>query len=183
MAIVTGQELADHLGITYDGEDDQLAQAVTMATGVVKAVTHQDFESQTYTDTVLPVSVGDKTVRLPQRPVTAVSSVTLPDAGALTVDEGYEWDGLSHTVRILASWEETATVTYTAGYETVPDAVKAVILSIAGRLYNNALSVQSERIDDYAVTYGAGSPGLGVTAYERLILAEYAPKAGSVIPS
>ena len=183
MAIVTGQELADHLGITYDGEDDQLAQAVTMATGVVKAVTHQDFESQTYTDKVLPVYVGSNRVVFPQRPVTAVSSVALPDAGALTVDVDYEWDGLNNWIQLYTLWESTATVTYTAGYSTVPDAVKAVVLSIAGRLYNNALSVQSERIDDYAVTYGAGSPGLGVTNYERLILAEYAPKAGSVIPS
>ena len=176
MALITGADLVLYLQL--DGSTtDALDQAAELGSGVVVGHTGQNLESDTYSQ-LLPVAVGDYTIELPQRPVTAVASVTLPDEGLLDSDE-WEWAGVSAVVQ-LDLYESTATVVYTAGYVAVPDDVKAVALAVSARVYQNPAGARTEQIDDYSVTYAAGSDG-GLNTAERRILRRYSMAAGSVI--
>lgn len=143
-----------------------------MATGVVTAYTGQNFESQSYSHTV---RVGlDNVLKLPQRPVTAVTSVSTPDDGTLDASL-WNWIGNGPWVA-LDVVTDVATVAYVAGFATVPEAVKAVALSLAARHYQNAAGLKQERIDDYSVTYSDS-----LMRYEMLILDGYRSRVSSVV--
>ena len=183
MALITGQDLATYLSQTYDSGDASLAQAVTLSCGLVTAYTGQLIESATYTHTLL---IGtDRTIRLPQRPVTAVTSVTI-DGTLLTADTDWDWDGVSPSIALdgytLDAEEWTAVVVYTAGYASVPADVKAATLSVAAAIYAGAPGVTSESIDDYRVTYETSRGAGGLNDYERAILKKYRVRLGNVTP-
>ena len=150
----------------------------TIATGVVTGHTGQHFEAATYTH-VLPIA-ADRSIRIPQRPVTAVTSVTVA-AVALTPVTDWVWDGISAYVTLdgftpSSTW--VATVVYTAGYATVPADVAAVALSIAGRLATVTPGTTSESIDDYRVAYA--DAGAGLSANEIMVLRRYKQRLGTV---
>lgn len=175
MALITSTDLVTYLQLAESSAS--VDQAAELGAGVVTGHTGQGFESASYAH-LLPVAVGDHTIQLPQRPVTAVASVTLPDTGLLDPGD-WEWSGVSSVIQ-LGLYEPTATVEYTAGYAEVPDAVKAVALAVAARIYQNPADARTEQIDDYSVTYAAGSGG-GLNAVELRILSRYRLAAGSVI--
>jgi len=136
MALFELTDLAAYLQQDIDTASATVAR--TMATGVITGYTNQLIESATYTH-LLPIGSG-LTIRLPQRPVTAITSVTV-DGTALTRSTQWDWDGISDVV-VFDDWtpddedQWQATVVYTAGHATVPDDITAVALSVAGRLYN-----------------------------------------------
>lgn len=185
MALIAGTDLATYLQITYSAGDTALAQAVTLSCGLVTAYTGQYIESATYTHT-LPIG-GDLTIRLPQRPVTAVTSVTV-DGTALVSGTDYDWDGISPTIALdgFAPSDETewvAVVVYTAGYATVPADVKAATLSVGAALYSGAPGITSESIDDYRVSYETSRGEGGLNDYERSILRRYRARFGTIAPT
>ena len=74
----------------------------------------------------------------------------------------------------LATWPtlpETARVTYSHGYATIPDSIIGVVLGVAGRSYVSPLSVESERIGGYQVKYAMESGGF--SALEKAALNRY----------
>lgn len=178
MALFTLDDLAAYMQQDLDTATATVVR--TMATGVVTGYTNQLLEAATYTH-LLPVS-ADLTVRLPQRPVTDVTSVTVGGV-ALTETTDWQWDGV-HPVLTLESapdedeWQ--ATVVYDAGYDTIPDDITAVALSVAGRIYNTTPGVVAESIDDYRAQYTPASVGL--LDHERRILRRYKPLLGTVAP-
>jgi hypothetical protein len=179
MALFELADLAAYLQRTLDTTSATLAR--TVATGIVTGYTNQGIEAATYTQT-LPISTG-LTIRLPQRPVTAVTSVTI-DGTAWTVTDQWLWDGISYQVDLeepppVDVW--TARVVYNAGYATVPGLVKAVALSVAARAYTNPSRVSSQSIDDYQVSYPGESAGL--LPEEKRLLKRYRVMAGTVAPS
>jgi len=192
VSLFTLGELASYLQRDLDTASATLAQAT--AEGLVRAWTRQNIETATYTSTRVPVTIEHEryTVQLPQRPVTAVTSVTV-NGTAYVSGTDYTWDGVHATLwlRYLAGSSTSfidewwAVVTYTAGYATVPGAVKGVALSVAGRAYDNPRGVRSESIDDYSVTR-AGSDddlaGVTLTAAEMAALRPYRVGAGSLVP-
>ncbi len=183
MALISGTDLATYLQITYSAGDTALAQAVTLACGLVTGYTGQGIESTTYTHTLLINS--DQTIRLPQRPVTAVTSVTI-DGTVLTSGTDYDWDGLSYMIALdgytPADDVFTASVVYVAGYASVPADVKAATLSVGAALYNGAPGVTSESIDDYRVSYETSRGAGGLNEYERSILKRYRVRLGNIAP-
>lgn len=183
MALISGTDLATYLQITYSSGDTALAQAVTLACGLVTGYTGQGIESTTYTHTLLINS--DQTIRLPQRPVTAVTSVTI-DGTVLTSGTDYDWDGLSYMIALdgytPADDVFTASVVYVAGYASVPADVKAATLSVGAALYNGAPGVTSESIDDYRVSYETSRGAGGLNEYERSILKRYRVRLGNIAP-
>ncbi|MEV6450921.1 hypothetical protein AB0M75_06400 [Streptomyces anulatus] len=119
--------------------------------------------SQT-TSTVTLEGEADTRLRLPGPPVTAVASVLL-DGAAVT-----DWRLTGGRLWRAAGWAgaggpSEATVTYTHGLPTVPaDIVDLVCRIAAAALLSHrseddgtgiaAADIRSERIGDYAVTYG-----------------------------
>ena len=181
MALFELTDLAAYLQQDIDTASATVAR--TMATGVITGYTNQLIESATYTH-LLPIGSG-LTIRLPQRPVTAITSVTV-DGTALTRSTQWDWDGISDVV-VFDDWtpddedQWQATVVYTAGHATVPDDITAVALSVAGRLYNATPGLVAESIDDYRAQYATGT-AVGLQDHEKQILRKYKQRLGSIAP-
>ena len=190
--LFTVSELASYLQRDLDTSSATLAKDSGQA--IVRGYCRQDISSATYTGVKLRC-VPDKAywrVDLPQRPVTAVSSVAV-NGTAYVLGTNYAWDGLSPYIRLsdltysTAAFQDSpvATVTYTAGYATIPAEVKAVALAVAGRQYDNPRGLRSESIDDYSGTHAGSDADLAGTSLlppERAILDRYRITAGSVVP-
>jgi hypothetical protein len=188
--LFTLSELASYLQRDLDTASATLAQAG--AQSLVRGYLQQDVNTQTYTGALLPIDAhGDYWgVYLPQRPVTAVTSVSVSGT-TYTLGTGYAWNGFSQWVLLADktfttaqfSDDPVAVITYTAGYATVPDPIKIVALSVAARLYDNPRGIRQESIDDYSFTRGGNDDtmaGVGMLSTERLLLAPYKMRAGSV---
>lgn len=184
-------DLADLLGAAPPA--DQAALARDLAQGLVRDYLRQEVTQATW-EVSLPVD-SDRyglVVRLPQRPVTDVTSVRI-DGVALAQGSEWTWDGVSPLVRL--AWTPgspssvpaplRATVSYDSGWETVPEHVRAVALGVAARIVDNPTGLRSESVDDYSFTR-AGSDadltGLTLTPAERAALrrSASAPLAGSL---
>jgi hypothetical protein len=135
--------------------------------------------------------VRDGRVRLPHRPVTAVSSVsTVGDDGApLATIAGWTFDGID-TVRVDgisgiinlaedALTSGTVSVTFTHGYAAVPADVKEVALSVAHRIYSNPGGLRQESVGAYSATFGTQEVGTTLYAAEKLILDRYRKTTGT----
>lgn len=133
-------------------------------------------------DTVRVNGPGGLSILLPsdRLPVVAIASVKNLDRVGVeyTIDPAdYDWsdNGVIH-LNWGAGWDATrrwwttrrggVVVTYTHGYDPVPDDVAGVCLDMAKRLYDAAASttsgadVRSETLGDYTITYqstGAGA--------------------------
>jgi hypothetical protein len=152
----TAVELAGFL--QKDLDTYSATQALTLASGDFAVAADTAFSATTVT---WPVQGGPGTdVQIPYRPVTAVSQVRLNGV----VITGW-------TLRLNALWRSAGFGTWSAfppdllevdltyGYTAVPDAVKLAVLEIAGGIYNHPdVNAQSEKIDDYSVTYYTGTP-------------------------
>lgn len=180
MALFELTDLAAYLQQDVDTASATIAR--TMATALITNYTNQNIEAATYTH-LLPI-VGNATIRLPQRPVTDVTSVTVAGT-TLTEGTDWDWDGITALVVLDGyvppteeSWQ--ATVVYDAGYDTVPGDITAVALALAGQFYTQTPGVASESIDDYRVSY-TGS-GISLDGYKP-ILAKYKMRLGSITPT
>lgn len=179
MALFTLEQLASYVQSDVDTATATLVR--TMAEGTVTNYTGQFIEAATYTHTLAVAS--NRTIRIPQRPVTDVTSVTV-DGTTLTVDDEWTWDGIGDTVVLSITPTDAwvATVVYDAGYATIPDDVMAVALAVAGRLYNHTPGVISESIDDYRAQYASSDPA-GLLDGEMRILRRYKQRLGSIAPT
>lgn len=188
--LFTLSELASYLQRDLDTSSALIAQQTAQA--AVRTYCRQDLTSATYSAVKLPIRPSGEfwRVDLPQRPVTAVSTVAV-NGTTYTLGTDWAWDGLSSYIRLARlvyttsgfQDEPVATVTYTAGYATVPPDVKGVALAAAARQYDNPRGLRSESIDDYTGTR-AGSDddlaGVSLLAGEKALLDPYRVRAGSV---
>lgn len=95
-------------------------------------------------------------VVLPAPPITAVASVvTAPTDGTPPVDVvGWRWDGDQRV--ILPRDAYRVTVTYTRGFDPVPDGLVELTCEVAARLGQTPDGeglVRQQSIDDYSVTF------------------------------
>jgi hypothetical protein len=173
----SASDLAARLGITLtDVETARATALLDIASGLVQDEAKQTIErvdGEVYT---LP-GTTDETIRLPQRPVISVSSVTL-DGTELV--EGSDWylDGnivrrIPATTLVLAGgglleeafsfpygtgfgWPtQTIAITYSHGYDAanVPQTVKAIVLEAVVRVWVNPGSVARETVGNVATVY------------------------------
>lgn len=183
---------------------DQQSRALALlgdASTVVRTYTRQTFTTATTTERIRPI--GDRAL-LRQAPVTAVTAVGLVDTlqsgnlvslpmGAWMWDGGQEvWIGAISTVinlpddvtELLQYQVPLMEVTYSHGYDAVPDPAIAVVCSIVCRALDLPTSggVASQTVGalSYRLT-AAGQDGvLGLTDSERLLLAPYRRSATTV---
>jgi hypothetical protein len=179
---VTSTELADRLGVEFTAQEDTRADTLlTLASGLVQREARQEIE-QTEDDTLTRRGTAEDRIRLPERPVTEVSSVTLA-GDTLTVDEDWYLDG-DELVRMPApssatfphvpasGWglpDEELVIVYTHGYATIPDAIKVIVLEAVVRVWVNPGAVMSERYGSEQAVYATqGVPnGMLLTEAER----------------
>lgn len=188
MAFATAEQLRIWLGLsTIDTtRADELLEKLT---GAAKRVAKQQLEAVT-DDSIELQGTWDKVLRLPQRPVTAVSAVAI-DGAALTVDVDFTWTRAGKLVRAsrpatllprMANgyWggeHAVVTVTYSHGYATIPDDVVGVVLASAARAYTNPAGAMSHSAGGAAQTHGGAGTfergGIGFTPSEKELLRNY----------
>jgi hypothetical protein len=141
----------------------------------------------TLSETTVRINAAAGTCRLPQVPVVAIESVKDLDGN----DVAYVWDGLetldfSTGVALLSDFAFepirsrtfAVDVTYTHGYDPVPDDVVAAVCQIAGRAYGNPSTeagITQETTGSYSYSRGsaAGSGPLGMLEDERAVAHRY----------
>lgn len=205
--LATTTDLESRLGRDLTADETARADALLAdASALVRGYTGQDF-TQVVGDEVVLRPVGT-TVRLPQRPVTDVTSVvavggsdTIPD---ITLPAGsWTWDGIDKVdvwppstdwlLNLPETWSDgwgavnTYRVTYSHGYAEVPDDVVAVVCAMVLRTLlapSMVAGMVSERIGayNYQVQQGSGSSGasVGITQADRDVLKRYRRKATTI---
>lgn len=154
MSFATPADLAAYLqrpAFAAGAETVSAQLALDIATAVVVERTGQTFTVAT--ETITLDTHGDEDVHLPQRPVTAVTSVTTRDRGsststARTLNTDYEVRGGRLRWVGVGTWPYEATVTYTHGYATIPDDVKGATLAVAAEIHSNPEGLAQSAIDD-----------------------------------
>jgi hypothetical protein len=175
--LATIADLEARLGRALTGTDaDRAAALLVDASATVRNRTGQTFVAET---TTARLRVRGTQLRLPQRPVTAVNTITNVDGDEV----GFTWhggDSLTLDSVPTVGWVD---VDYDHGYEDVPDDIIGVVCNIAGRAFGTPADeggYQSETIGTYSYTVGAtaAAGAAGLLNDERAILDRYTRVGG-----
>ncbi|OKI22208.1 hypothetical protein [Streptomyces sp. CB03911] len=126
-------------------------------------------------DTVTLRTAGPASLRLPQRPVLAVSAVA-----GLTTDQWW-WDGGVWIYRSDGYWCGPATVTYSHGLaedEPAYQVARSVACDAVKRIFTNPLLIRQRSIDDYAETLADARASLMAGEADTIRLAFAGPNWG-----
>ena len=170
--LVTAEELAEFLTRPADAV---LAEVVTLVSDLIRGHVRQAITAGTSTAHL--AGTHGRRLWLPERPVTAVSLLTLDGAPLGPTD--YSWRRSGALWRASGGWgstESEVVVTYSHGWAEVPGDLRAVALAAAARLLPNLAQVEYESTDGYAVRGGFA----GWTLSERLVLDRYRRKAAAL---
>lgn len=147
----TPDELAARLNITLKPEEVTRANVLLrLASGLIQDAAGQALALVRDDAVTLPGSWGDR-IRLPQRPVVSVASVTL--GGSPISAPAYELVG-DELVRVDGWGGLEVGVVYTHGFADPPAIAKAICLEAAIRAWVNPASVESEQYGNGQVSYG-----------------------------
>lgn len=176
----TAEELAARLDLSLtEAEKARAKSLLALASGLVQQVARQVIE-RVEDDQLIRRGTPESTIRLPERPVESVSSVTL-DGEALAEDESWYRDG--NELTRPAGWgraSEALVITYTHGYTVIPDAIKAVVLEAVVRVWVNPGSVSQEGYGSERVAYA--DAGLVLTREERRTVRRVVSRGSESVP-
>lgn len=191
--LATTADLTALLGETVDETSATLA--LELATGAVQAAAGQRLVEVT-DDTIDLMGTTGSWLDLPQRPVTAVTSVTL--AGTAVTDftryggRLYRTDGWAEQTD-CTSWawpglryqEPTPVqVVYSHGYPVGDPGLglaRQATLMLASSLYSNPTGATSLAIDDYREGYGGNAGESGLTSSVRTALRRTYGQRGGLV--
>lgn len=177
------------LGTPTQAQQTQMTSLLSLASAVIRSYTRRTFTLEQTTERLRPI--GYK-ILLPKRPVVSVDAVSLLVWNMLMPLPGWVWDGadelwlsaddsLINVSETILEWTRyhtaVAQVTYTHGYDVVPDDVKFVACSMAARGMTapNFGAIDRENVGDYGYSmaptqvYGP----LALNDAERAILSPY----------
>jgi hypothetical protein len=151
------------------------------ASASVRNYTHQYIE-QVVNDTVT-LQVHNGMVRLPQRPITAVTG--LPWYGGDTIRVGFTNPLDAFAFEPYRFGTRAVAVTYTHGYDPIPDDIIGVVCSIVMRALGREptdAGLTSESIAGYSYSLGsaAAAGGFGLLQAEKDVLDNYCRQGGVV---
>lgn len=158
MAIITLAELKTYLGITGTTEDSKLTTIVAATNTFVETYCNRAFEEAEYTEELYD-GPGSSVLCLKNWPVSEVAEVIVEDTEVeerTEIDgEGYYLDaeaGILHNNDLWNRGRGIITVTYTAGYETIPDDLKFAVLELASYFRNMSgkSGIRSESLGSYS---------------------------------
>lgn len=194
----TVSDVEDRLGRALSGGDTDRMEALLIdASSKVRSFTGQQISQSETTDRIR-ITARDGHIRLPQYPVVSVASVLSVESG---IAIPYFWDGIA-----LWGWGRfpesnisaplynrarrhgiVVDVTYTHGYEPIPDEIIALVCQVASRAFGTApdqsgITQESMAGYTYSVGSAAASGGLGLLPAEKEVLADYmAPNVGPIL--
>jgi hypothetical protein len=158
--------------------------ALASASAVIRKWTRQTITRVVDDVVTLRVVDCDELV-LPQRPVVSVSEVKV---NALVLND---WVLSGERLLRTGGWRYLpgtssypdpglVQVTYTHGWDEIPDDVRGVCLDLAASTVSNPGMLRQESIDDYSRTLAAESLGLGsLTASHKTLLGDYRRRLGT----
>jgi hypothetical protein len=170
-------DLADYL---QDQNLDTTAaqQALDIATGVIRSIAGWSISQETGVELTLD-GRGGRRLYLPTLLLTAVTSI-VEDGETLTFGDDYRWSrsGTVRRVGIGQVWpyeEQSIVITFTHGYNPVPDEIIGLCLALAGRQYENPEGLRSWSVDGLSETISnpTSDTGFGLTDVERKTLGRY----------
>lgn len=184
---------ADDLAALLQRDLDSLAASATLAlevsTAVVQAAAGQRILLVT-DDEETAWGGTDQVLRLKERPIVSVTSVTYAGSALTQGTASGTWrmspDGLWRDLGWTeCAWEPSEiTVVYTHGVADDDQRIqlgRGVTLSLARGLFTNPDGTAREQIDDYAVAYAEATAALEATpGLESLLRKQYGLKAGMV---
>lgn len=192
-AFASTDDLGDLLGETLTGA--RLAQATAildLATAQIQGWTRQRLERVVDDTIVLPGGTGWE-LELPERPVveatvTAIDGV-VPVVGSYrlvgtTLIRPGGWAGPGLYSANWPAWTgyypPVVEVTYTHGFDPIPDNIRMACLQVAARMLQNPSGIRQEQIGSYSVTYSGDNTGELLTGSETDLLGRYRRRAESV---
>ena len=145
---------------------ERAPRLLDIASQRVRTFTGLEFTLATSTVTL---RVRNRKVRLPQRPVVAVTGVT--DINNNTVS--YEWDGLqiidlastpinSFEINLWRGGLKTVKATYQHGWSTIPEDVVGIVCDMVAAALDSPpedVGVQSESLGPFSISTGSQYPG------------------------
>lgn len=168
---------------TLDEERSELF--LRLASGEARGYTGNLFD-YVEDDVVRLNGTGTAVLLLPEAPVADVSSIVqavgladeleleLPGPTAAGVVE-WDEDGVLERIDggVFARRRRYYAVTYSHGFENVPDEVKAVVLRVAARGFESPDGVRQEALGRYSYTVAGEAAGIGLYAPDRRDLDPY----------
>ncbi|MHC4321740.1 MAG: hypothetical protein ACYST3_05635 [Planctomycetota bacterium] len=143
MALCVQLDVEERLQLTFTNQpEDVITSLIDAATAHINRIAGFTLESTVYTDVDFDPPVGS-VLFLPERPLTAVGAVT-DNSIALTVDTEYVFYSYGSIVRVSngidRKWStrkrQSITVTYTAGWVTVPEDLVDICANMVMRAFN-----------------------------------------------
>lgn len=144
---VTLVEVKDFCKIDISTDDSLLTALITSARLMCEDYTAIGFVRH---EAVAVLNNPNGGIYLPYGPLIEIIQVTDEDGNILVLDEDYTVSGNSF-VRLLTPTYDNITVSYTTGYETLPNALKTALLNTVYYLYDNR-AMTIERIYDKNVS-------------------------------
>lgn len=164
----TNADLASRLGLTLTaGEQTRADALLTLASGLIQQKTRQTI-SLVNDDVLTRPGDYSERIRLPQRPVVSVASVVLYGITLVQGDQFYvdgdeiarmNWNSVVQDSSFGRPWSGwgfpwwNVVVTYTHGFATIPELVKAICMEMAVRVWVNPGSVAREHVGNVATVY------------------------------
>lgn len=189
--LAESSDVAERLGRALTTEESTKIDALLDdASASVRAYTGQTF---TLEETTQLLPIRNRAIKLPLRPVTEIGSVVDANGNDLS----YTWIDGDVSIELASSgwineWELNVTggsrpakanVTYTHGYESVPQDIIGVVCQIAGRALGTSSTdagLTGETIAGYSYQQGAaaGSGPWGMLPDEKSVLDRYRVPVG-----
>lgn len=164
------EDLAARLGVTFDStQTDRATALLADASAVVRNYTRQDI-TEVAGDTAILESTAEQWLWLPQRPVTAITSVSVGTAivsPTYWVAQGdglyrfYGWSGRMWGTTALWNQPDTITVVYDHGFAVVPDDIVRVTCKLALSSWLNPQGLREWRQGETQVTLATETVGVG----------------------
>lgn len=185
--LATPEDLAALLQLDWDSLDPAQQASLTMlveiGTAVVQAEVGQRLVAVT-DDSVTLLGTTDSWLDLPERPVTAVSSVAVDGTavGDYRLFGARLWRSCGWAPSPLEP--STVTVEYTHGYASDAQELqlaRGAVLAVVRDWAANPTAATSLRIDDYAETYSAVTARLETTTHLRAALRRQYGRRGGLV--
>jgi hypothetical protein len=178
----TAGELSQLIGNTEPTDLARMQLFLNLASALIRGYTEQEL-STVAGEVVVFEPTWSQTLYLPERPATAVSSVTVKavsDTNWRLVDERKLIRGSDPNVLTSADWSYGATVTYSHGYDEATEAykrLKVICLESASRAYTLNERSASEAMGSTLMESAGYAPEVFLTMGEKMELDQFRPVA------
>jgi hypothetical protein len=177
--LATNTDLVVWLDIpTLTMPTDRAEEALHVATGWVQSYTQQKLVPVTGDVVTLDVPPNTRELWLPERPVTAVTSVTILGVPLVSGTDSTLIGASRLRAKRWTYWptDDPVVVTYNHGYATADQTLRGVVLSAAARIINNPASMRGENVGSVswqAAGVGRDTGTAGLLLSEQAALAPY----------